>query len=213
MPSTLAERSTSKMECKSIMARAVKQILGWACCLVLSFSGCQGGPQSFPSLTSLNNPTRVPPPPTGSYAAPQGYGAPAAGVPTSSTNLKPVGATLAQLRSIESGSDVGDVFGSEGRVSTNDVATGTIAARPVVAPPVRPSAAMTANPDLVTQAAAVSFSQPSAPPVITAGATTSRSSTQLSSSRPFESLPDPRSASIDSTAEISDGITWKTTQR
>ena len=191
------------------MNRSTIQIYLWSCSLIVCFSGCQGGLQNLPNLSTLNSPTRIPPPATGSYAAPQNYGAPGVSGPTSSTNLKPAGATLAQLRTIESGNDGGDVFGSEGRIPADNVAQGTITARPVVAPPITPKRAMTINPKQATQAAAVSFSQASAPPVITASAINSK----LSSSQPFESLPDPRSAMQDSHSEVSDGITWKTAQR
>jgi len=181
----------------------------FVCGFMICLNGCQSGFNGIPSLSTLNSPTRIPPPPTGAVSAPQGYGTPGVSGPTSSTNLKPVNATLAQLRSLETGNDAGDVFGSEGKIPANDVATGSMAARPVVAPPVTPSVAAAMTADQSRKAAAVSFSQPSAPPVITASAINSHAM----ATRAFSDLPDPRDALNDSHSEVSDGITWKTATR
>jgi hypothetical protein len=179
------------------------------CGIVICLSGCQSGLNGMPSLSTLNSPTRIPPPPTGAIAPPQGYGAPGVSGPTSSTNLKPVNATLAQLRSLETGNNIGDVFGSEGHIPATDIASGTMAARPVVAPPVSPNIAVQQSAGQSSKAAAVSFSQPSAPPVITASAINSHAM----ATRAFSDLPDPREGLADSHSEVSDGITWKTATR
>jgi len=179
------------------------------CGIVICLSGCQSGPNGMPSLSTLNSPTRIPPPPTGAISPPQGYGAPGVSGPTSSTNLKPVNATLAQLRSLETGDNVGDVFGSEGQIPAADIASGTLAARAVVAPAVSPNVALKQSADQASKAAAVSFSQPSAPPVITASAINSHAM----ATRAFSDLPDPREGLADSHSEVSDGITWKTATR
>jgi hypothetical protein len=175
----------------------------------IGISGCQSGLNGMPSLSTLNSPTRIPPPPTGAIAPPQGYGAPGVSGPTSSTNLKPVNATLAQLRSLETGTNVGDVFGSEGQIPAADIATGTLAARAVVAPAVSPSVAVKQSAEQASKAAAVSFSQPSAPPVVTASAINSHAM----ATRAFSDLPDPRNGLAESHSEVSDGITWKTATR
>ncbi|MCY2975485.1 MAG: hypothetical protein NTW52_12555 [Planctomycetota bacterium] len=184
-------------------------ILIGVCGFVICFSGCQSGLNGMPSLSTLNSPTRIPPPPTGAIAPPQGYGTPGVSGPTSSTNLKPVNATLAQLRSLETGNNIGDVFGSEGQIPATDIASGTMAARPVVAPPVSPKIAVKQSADHASKAAAVSFSQPAAPPVITASAINSHAM----ATRAFSDLPDPREGLADSHSEVSDGITWKTATR
>jgi hypothetical protein len=177
--------------------------------VVVCGTGCQSGLNGIPGLSTLNSPTRIPPPPTGAVAAPQGYGAPGVNGPTSSTKLKPVNATLAELRSLETGKDIGNVFGMDGTIPQADVAKGSVAARPVVAPPVTPTGAVTQTADQARKAAAVSFSQPEAPPVITASAINSHAM----ATRAFSDLPDPREAIGDKHSEISDGITWKTATR
>ncbi len=82
---------------------------------LFAIAGCQGGLTSLPSLNNFNNPSRVPPPPTGSFQVPPGYADPAGG---GSTATRPRPTTLGQLRSIETGNSVGDKIGSDGTLET-----------------------------------------------------------------------------------------------
>jgi len=82
---------------------------------ILSLAGCQGGLTSIPSLNSFNNPTRVPPPPTGSFQVPASYNDPSGGG-ASAARTRPT--TLGQLRSIETGKSGGDRIESDGVLTT-----------------------------------------------------------------------------------------------
>ncbi len=99
----------------------------WVVFLVMSMSGCQGGFTGIPSLTNLNNPTRVPPPSTGSFQVPPNYAEPSSG---GASALRPT--TLGQLRSLETGRSVGDKIGSDGFVAS-EVTNGSFTSKPVVA--------------------------------------------------------------------------------
>jgi hypothetical protein len=94
--------------------------------LALSTCGCQGGLTGAPSLGNLNNPTRVPPPSTGSFQIPPNYAAPAAtGAATGRST------TLGMLRSLETGKPVVDKIGLDGFAAT-EVTEGAFTSSPVI---------------------------------------------------------------------------------
>lgn len=108
------------------------------------FSGCQNGMSGLPNLSNLNNPSRVPPPATGSYSVPAGYtnGVSGSGVPIGTgafngTGISPNGTTLSSLRSLESGIPTEGVFGSEGTLAA-EVQSKAIKSKPVIGQAVSP---------------------------------------------------------------------------
>ncbi len=95
--------------------------------VAMSMSGCQGGLTGIPSLSNLNNPSRVPPISTGSFQIPPNYAG-----PSSSGATTPRPTTLGQLRSLETGRSVGDKIGSDGFVAS-ELTNGSFTSKPVVA--------------------------------------------------------------------------------
>ncbi len=186
--------------------------------LMVSISGCQGGLTGIPSLSNLNNPTRVPPPSSGSFQIPPNYAAPAA---SGATNTRP---TLGMLRSLETGKSVGDKVSSDGFVAS-DVTNGSFTSKPVVAQSVTTLASSANQFSRSVEAASAAFSD--------ATGVVSSQVAELSSPRPdsitpgelnhgpaviqaaaTRELPDPRFSEA-SRASISsdDGIKWKSPQR
>ncbi|MDZ4852181.1 MAG: hypothetical protein SGI77_23070 [Pirellulaceae bacterium] len=161
---------------------------------ILAIPGCQGGLTNLPSLSSLNNPTRVPPPASGTYQVPSSYTDPSSGgVKTSST-------TLGQLRSIETGIPNGRTIQSDGLVAST-VTNGSFKSAPIVAKSVSTleSTANQFNRSLETAASAFASNSATNPKSLAPVQTASANSVfenggpaviQAASQR---ELPDPRS--------------------
>lgn len=90
----------------------------WVWLSLVAMSGCQGGLARLPSLGSLNNPSRVPPPASGSFQVPANYTDPSGG---GATAKRPPTTTLGQLRSIETGKSGSDKIGADGVVASEPV--------------------------------------------------------------------------------------------
>jgi hypothetical protein len=183
--------------------------------LVLSVSGCQGG---LPSLANLNKPTRVPPPPLGSFQIPPNYADPSGGGAT-----KTPSPTLGQLRSLETGKPVGNKIESDGLVAS-DVTNGTFASKPFVGQAVstNQSSANQFNRSLEAAASAFAVStgassaQAPNPGVAQAGAneTLKVDGPAVVQAAALSELPDPRYSEASHAAISSDeSIKWKSSQR
>ncbi len=191
----------------------------WITIIILSMSGCQGGFTGIPSLTNLNNPTRVPPPSTGSFQVPPNYAE-----PSSSGASAPRPTTLGQLRSLETGQSVGDKIGSDGFVAS-EVTNGSFTSKPVVAQSVSTlqSSANQFNRSLEAASAAFSNGMGMNSPQISGLKSTQTASNELDSddsgpaviqASAMKELPDPRfNEASRATLSSDEGVKWKSSQR
>lgn len=185
----------------------------------MSCSGCQNGFTGIPNLTSLNNPTRVPAPPPGSFQVPPNYAE-----PTNSNTTAPRSTTLGQLRSLESGRPVGEKIGADGFVAS-EVTNGSFTSKPVVAQSVSTlqSSANQFNRS-IEAASAVFASETGMNPMRAAEPNAIQSdSTELNTdgegpaviqAAAMKELPDPRFNEASHASLSSDeGVKWKSPQR
>lgn len=196
---------------------AAKSIM-LACLCILAIPGCQGGLTNLPSLSSLNNPTRVPPPASGTFHVPSSYTDPSnGGVKTSST-------TLGQLRSIETGIPNGRTIESDGLVAST-VTNGSFKSEPVVAKSVSTlvSTANQFNRSLETAASAFSSNSATNPthlapiqPVQTASANSvfEKGGPAIIQAASQRELPDPRySEAARGSLSSDEDVKWTSPQR
>ena len=167
-----------------------------------AIAGCQGGLTSLPSLNNFNNPSRVPPPPTGSFQVPPGYADPAGG---GSTATRPRPTTLGQLRSIETGKSVGDKIGSDGTLAT-EVTNNAFAftSKPVInqAPVIDQAFSTMESSSNSVRTASTGFAPELNGPAIVPASS-------------LNALPDPRNSQAANGSLSSDGenVKWKSSQQ
>ncbi len=135
----------------------------WTLSTLLSVSvGCQG------SLNGLNNPSRVPPPPMGSFQTPSNYTNSQSG---GSTAKNPANPSLGQLRAMESGSETQGRFTAD-HVDSAIVHNNSIQAQGKLADPIQsPRVGLSQFSSAVKQASAhVPVSSAPIPDIVSAAA-------------------------------------------